>query len=101
MKKTRLVIANKFRFTVFLISVILFSSILTGLIFNLNTAEGAQNTEFNEIYVKNGDTLWSIAKEYGPDNEDIRKVIYEISNVNKIDNDIIYTGQKILIPVYN
>lgn len=53
-----------------------------------------------KIYIKytvqEGDTLWSIAKKYT--DEDPRKLIYEIREVNNI-TPMIYPGQTIEIPL--
>lgn len=55
------------------------------------------------IYVSNGDTLWSIAKEQQENNsyyqeKDIRHIIYEIKKLNHLDiNSNLVVGQKLEI----
>jgi len=49
--------------------------------------------EYQEVYVCYGDTLWSIAKSHNPKDIDIRKVIYDIQKINKLDKANIYEGQ--------
>lgn len=56
-------------------------------------------------YVCKGETLWNIAKEESKNNkyfekEDIRNIIYELQNINNLDNSNLYEGMKIKIPIY-
>jgi len=51
-----------------------------------------------EIQIQAGDTLWKLAQEFGPSNQDLRAVIYEICTINQISADSIQPGQFILIP---
>ena len=53
------------------------------------------------VVVKEGDTLWSIAKEYKPQGYDIRKYVYEVSANNGIKDGNIICGQTIFVPVTN
>lgn len=46
--------------------------------------------------VKSGDTLWSIAKEYANEHEDLREYIYKIKKVNNITSNL-EVGQTIKI----
>jgi len=62
------------------------------------TASALNKTEYIDVVVKPGDTIWKIAKEYKDDHKDIREVVYIISKINKIDNSMIYSGQVIKIP---
>lgn len=53
------------------------------------------------IVVKEGDTLWKLAKEfYTDDYDDLAIMISEIKKCNGI-SDTIYKGQKLLIPYYS
>lgn len=61
-------------------------------------ASGNTNINCIKVTVDEGDTLWKIAKEYKNENEDIRKVIYEIRKINKLDSAVIVPGQILLIP---
>lgn len=62
-----------------------------------------QNTiryiSYEEIVVKNGDTIWEISMRYTPKDKDIRKTVYEIKKVNNINNSIIKPGQIIKVPI--
>lgn len=49
-------------------------------------------------YVEEGETLWDIAAEISGDDQDIRKVIYDIAKLNNIAPDAdLKVGQKIVI----
>lgn len=49
-------------------------------------------------YVEEGETLWDIAAEISGDEQDIRKVIYDIAKLNNIAPDAdLKVGQKIVI----
>ncbi|MBR4150151.1 MAG: LysM peptidoglycan-binding domain-containing protein, partial [Firmicutes bacterium] len=54
---------------------------------------------YTEVRVEEGDTLWSIAAEYGSPREDIRNIIYDIQKANSLDGALIYAGQVLLVPV--
>ncbi len=99
MKKKRLRIVNKFRFTVFLVSIFLFVFTIIGTVIGINTVESAQVPKYIEICVRSGDTLWSLADEHGAQNVDKRKIIYEISTINNLDDSYIYPGQVLKVPV--
>lgn len=51
-----------------------------------------------EVYVQRGDTLWSIAENYVPDNVDIREYIYEVRKLNNMASANINAGD--IITVY-
>ena len=51
------------------------------------------------VTVHTGDTLWSIAGEFGTKNEDIRDVIDRICETNNLKTKHIYPGQTLTIPV--
>lgn len=55
--------------------------------------------EVEEVYVGPGDTLWEIAKKYGPKTQDIRKTIYEIKEYNNLQDSYIYQGQILKVPI--
>lgn len=65
------------------------------------TANAINKTEYIDVVVRPGDTLWEIAKKYSDGKKDIREVVYIISKVNEIDNSIIYSGQILKIPNYD
>lgn len=61
-----------------------------------------QNMELKTIYVEEGDTLWSIAKEEQNNNKyyegkNIREVIYDIKKLNNMSDANILPGESIKI----
>jgi hypothetical protein len=52
--------------------------------------------EFSYI-VSDGETLWSIAEEYCPEDMDCCEYIYEIKKLNKMEKSNIITGQTITL----
>lgn len=91
--KKKYVLKNKKRFSIF-ISVLVLITLTTIL---TNTAYGFKQPRYNLVTVKQGDTLWDIAKR--SNNNDIREFIYEIKTVNNLSNSEIYQGAVLKIPV--
>ena len=48
--------------------------------------------------VESGDTLWSIAKRYVPEDRDIRNFIHDIKQMNSLKSSGLQEGQLLLIP---
>ena len=72
--------------------------ILLLALFNTSNAKiDNREAETIEYTITSGETLWSIAKKYTPNNKDIRQTIYEIEELNNLDNATIYAGQTIQI----
>lgn len=84
-------IVNKKRF----ITVITILSIMLISIFNLSFAKTKVETE--NITVSAGDTLWSIACEYKKSGQDVRQYIYELRQLNNLNDCVIYPGQVLKI----
>ena len=68
-----------------------------------NTAYSTAEIEKKDIYISSGDTLWSIASYESENNiyykgKDIRDIIYEIKELNNLDNNAdLQIGQKIVV----
>lgn len=56
-------------------------------------------TETTTYFVESGDTLWRIAREYSTDNQDVRRVIDIIEDINDCTATI-YPGQSLTVPVF-
>ncbi len=97
--KKRTVIVNRRRFFVFLtIATVLFNVFVLYMYSPNNTqADTVNKTEL--ITVNVGDTIWSIAEEYGDRNEDIRNTIYKIKKLNRMQNSELEIGQQLIIPL--
>ena len=77
--------------------------ILILVLLGINNTYSKTEISYKEDYIIKGDTLWSIAEHEVNTNEyyknkDIRKVMYEIRELNKIQNENLEIGQKIIIP---
>lgn len=92
-------IKSKLRFTLFMTIALLMFFSLAGTAFGANDVESLMKTNYSEIKVESGDTLWNLAQEFGPENKDVREVVYEICKINDISADSIYPGQTIRIPI--
>lgn len=70
------------------------------LITNIVMAEDQLTAdEYIEIKVEAGDTLWTIAKPYYDGKSDYREYLYNIRELNNLDQGVIYPGQTIKIPL--
>ncbi|WP_206458109.1 cell division suppressor protein YneA [Anaerovorax sp. IOR16] len=95
-KKYRIV--SKSRFTVFMSLFFILLIVIMNSLFGFYQSDSLTQTNYMEIQIQDGDTLWNLAKEFGPAHQDLRAVVYEICMINQISADCIYPGQSILIP---
>ncbi len=77
--------------------------VITILLFIHSTSLSYRDTQYREIYVCSGDTLWDIAKNEQQNNDyykgkDIREVIFHIKKINNLPSSDLNINQKILIP---
>ena len=61
--------------------------------------DGNEETQVISVVVQPGDTMWTIAAEYMPEDADIREFMYEIAANNGIKDCNIVSGQTIYVPV--
>lgn len=92
-------VANRFRFTVFVTIMIILITTVMNFSLGFNTADSLTYTEYMDLEVKSGDTLWSIAETYMADSGDIRLAVHELCQINEIAADQLYAGMTIQIPV--
>ena len=97
MKRYR--IKNKFRFISFLTVLIVVASFTFGSALGLFDAAASEPRVYNRIKVEAGDTLWNLALEYGPENQDVRRTVYDICKLNDVSADSLAAGTYLLIPV--
>ena len=71
----------------------------------INTAAVGKRKFLTHPYsVQNNDTVWKIASKICDNNDqnlDVQNVIYDIKDLNNIDNWNIYVGQTIQLPIYD
>lgn len=94
-------IANRFRFTVFVVLTIIFITTAFNFALGFNTADSLTILQYRDVEVSYGDTLWSIAQTYMPADMDIREAIYHLCQWNDIRADQLYAGMTIQVPIYN
>ena len=92
-------IKSKGRFFVFVTLCLMIVFVSATAVFGVPAAHAASAEEYVEVVVKSGDTLWNIARAYGPSNADLRVVVYNIERVNGISADSLMPGQILLVPV--
>jgi LysM domain. len=63
-----------------------------------STVYGFKDPSYVSVNVKEGDNLWNIVSGYSQ-GRDIRKYIYEVKKLNKMQDSNIYPGQSILLPI--
>ena len=87
----------------FMRSLIIIVALVATSFIGFNCTYSKTEISYREDYIFKGDTLWSIAEKEVATNEyyknkDIRDVIYEIKELNNLQDGNLKIGQKILIP---
>jgi hypothetical protein len=85
----------------FLLLAVLAVSFLCGTLMNVyafDREEPVGQAEQNSVYVAHGDTLWSIASEFRPNNQDIREYVYSIKKANHLPSSVLQEGQILILP---
>ncbi len=94
-------VVNKFRFTVFVVLTIVILTTAVNFALGFNTAASLTRTDYMDVQIVSGDTLWSIAENYMPQDMDTREAVYKLCKVNNISASELYAGMTIQIPIYN
>ena len=50
------------------------------------------------VEVRYGDSLWTIAREHGDPNRDVRDVVWRIARANRVEAGALQPGEEIAIP---
>ena len=100
MKKLKIVNKNKFKRSICFILLVIIMILFITLSSYSNT-----KTKYKIDFVSKGDTLWSIAEKEINNNDyykgkDIRKVIYEIKELNSLSNNNLVEGTSLKIQTY-
>lgn len=61
------------------------------------TVKGQGQEKIIQITVQEGDTLWSIARRYFPEDSDLRRHIYQIQQWNEIEGGLLQPNQTLKI----
>lgn len=57
---------------------------------------------FKSIYIEEGDSLWSIGKEYADEHySSVASYINEVKRMNSLESDFIKTGSYLIVPYYS
>ena len=96
--KRKYVIKSKVRFTVFITLLIVSGAVFTGTCLGWNQASSLSPETYTPVEIQYGDTLWELAKVYGPSDADVRQVIHSICALNETTAETLRPGQTILIP---
>lgn len=99
--KRKYKIISKVRFYSFLITILAICSIVIISFFARRSVHSlSYDIEYHQVEVVKGDTLWNIALSYLTEGIDVRKLIYDINELNEIESSYIYPGDIIKIPKY-
>ena len=86
--------------------VVLLTAIVVLTVLLLATAVGASGSgpddaagQHVDHRVAAGDTLWDIAAAHTAPGEDVRRVVFEIKQINGLDGSVILPGQVLQVPI--
>ena len=96
MKRFR--ICNRVRFTAFVAAFVLIFVVGVSSLLGFNDATGMDIPDYTVVTVQSGDTLWGLASQYGPQNADIRMLVYTISKINHVTASTLRPGMELSIP---
>ena len=86
------------RMVLILAVILVFGTVMALANASINVAQ--DNIAYDTVFVRSGDTLWSIATKRVTEKEDIRDVMMVIRTVNGLNNNAqIYPGQALKVPV--
>jgi cell division protein YceG involved in septum cleavage len=55
---------------------------------------------YQSYTIQEGDSLWSMAMEYAPEEMDLSTYIQEVRQVNHLKTNTIISGESIILPIY-
>ena len=94
------VIKSRIRFTIFVVIMLIFVGTAFSLLAGTTpVVTGHTETKYQTVEVIDGDTLWDIADMYMPDDMDRREAVYELSQINNLEDTQLEPGQEIKVPV--
>ena len=84
-------------FKIMVIALILVTTVMS--FSALSSGDKKSYDEFEVVYVRPGDTLWSIAEDFYGSDMDMREAVYMIKECSEIESSSLTIGQKLLVPV--
>jgi len=93
-------VKSRIRFLTFLvIAIIMTVSAFNLLIGTTAKVEAESRQDYKTIEICAGDSLWTIADEYMPNDMDRREAVYELRKINDLSaTDTISAGDKLVVP---
>lgn len=91
-------IKSELRFTLFLLVCVILIILMANALFTFNPAISLTEKTYETVEIFSGDTLWEIAKEFAPDNMDLRRAVYKLQELNNLNADELMPGMIIKIP---
>ena len=98
---------NKFNSRKIIFGIMLIIILALLLILVMGNKNTYSNTEikYKKVFVSNGDTLWELASmelanNTYYENEDVRYIMQNIKDINKMQSSEIYVGQELTIPTF-
>lgn len=82
------------------IAALLIISLFINFIPTTVQAKEQEPTSYESVLINNGDSLWSIAKEYNTYNVSTKDYINDIKDINGLTGDSINSNNYILVPIY-
>ena len=92
-------IKSRVRFASFIVISLLLLCTIANTALGYNDALALTEQQYIQIQVESGDTLWTIADEFMPDDMDPREAVYIICDNNDMNANDLYAGQILDIPV--
>lgn len=92
-------IRSKGRFSFFLIFSLFLLCFGFMTVFGRSEADGRSKERYERVTVRSGDTVWAIAASYCSNAEDLRRYVYDISQLNELDGSYLTAGDQLLIPI--
>lgn len=62
------------------------------------THPAAPATEMVTVTVAQGESLWSLAEQFAPENQDPREWIYEVTTINNLETSSLIPGMRLTVP---
>ena len=84
-------------FKIMVIAMILVTTVMS--FSALSSGDKKSYDEFEVVYVRPGDTLWSIAEDFYGSDMDMREAVYMIKECSEIESSSLTIGQKLLVPI--